>query len=346
MQCSRSKAGPCSDRMWTSLLITSGRKPASSIGRVEAKPKPPMPWPMSKMMPRSRASPHLGPDLAADHGRVRERPVAVGQDVALAQARQHVLARRRREVDVGHHRQVELLGDLDREFEREHAVALAGVAADPDLDADDQVAVLLGDLEAFARIEQADVAAFADHHRLREGEDAGEGDVEIRQDADRRGLDDVGAKAVEVAGPGAAGIDQGGGARAQGHWLRLDAEAGAAPVDVGVQVDQPRHHEAAVGGHDLTRLAGIDRRLDGGDLAVLERHVPPLVAALGGIDHPPASDHQIVHQPSHPWRCLGLTNRRRRRQAADPRAAAGRTRARRRRCGNPATVGRYQLQRS
>ena len=66
------------------------------------------------------------------------------------------------------------------------AVALAGVAPDPDLDADDQIAVALRHLEAFARIQQAHVAALADHDRLREGEDAGEGDVEVGQDADRR----------------------------------------------------------------------------------------------------------------------------------------------------------------
>ena len=92
--------------------------------------------------------------------------------------------------------------------------------------------------------------------RLREGEDPGERDVEVGQDADRGALDDVRAEAVEVAGPGAAGIDQRGGARALRDRHRLHAEAGAAPVDVGVEVDQPRHHELAGRGQRLARLAG------------------------------------------------------------------------------------------
>ena len=66
-------------------------------------------------------------------------------------------APRRREIDVRHDRQRELLGHLDRELQRADAVALAGVAPDPHLDADDQVAMLLGDLQA-GGTEQAHVA--------------------------------------------------------------------------------------------------------------------------------------------------------------------------------------------
>ena len=97
------------------------------------------------------------------------------------------------------------------------------------------------------------------------------------------------AKAVEVAGPGAAGVDQRRRARAPGDRLRLHAEAGAAPVDVGVQVDQPRHHEVPVGGDHVARLAGLDRRLDRGDLAVLERDIARLRRGplAGSITRPP-----------------------------------------------------------
>ncbi len=128
-----------------------------------------------------------------------------------------------------------------------------------------------------------------------EGEDAGERDVEIGQDADRRALDDVGAEAMEVAGSGAAGIDQGSGARAPGHRLRLHAEAGAAPVNMGVQVDQTGHHELARGRDDLARRGSIDLGLDGRDPAILERDVGAPIPSLRGIDHPPAPDYEVVH---------------------------------------------------
>ena len=64
------------------------------------------------------------------------------------------------------------------------------------------------DADAFLEIEQTHVDAFADHDRWAIGKDAGKGDVEKGQDADRRGFDDMVAKAKKVAGSGTAGIDQ------------------------------------------------------------------------------------------------------------------------------------------
>ncbi len=43
-------------RIWTSELITSGLKPSASIARAVWKPNEPLPWPMSKITPRSRAA--------------------------------------------------------------------------------------------------------------------------------------------------------------------------------------------------------------------------------------------------------------------------------------------------
>jgi hypothetical protein len=53
------------------------------------------------------------------------------------------------------------------------------------------------------------------------------------------------AEAGEIAGAGAAGIDGGGDARGAAKFLGVDAERGAAPIDVGVQVDQPRRDDEA-----------------------------------------------------------------------------------------------------
>jgi hypothetical protein len=63
-------------------------------------------------------------------------------------------------------------------------------------------------------------------------------DVQIGEDADLRRLDHVLAEAHEIAGPGGAGVDGGGDAGGAAEFLRVDAERRAAPVDVGVQVDE------------------------------------------------------------------------------------------------------------
>ena len=103
--------------------------------------KEPMPWPMSKITPALARFDHR---LA--HGAVRGRRVvgkgteAVGEDVALAHAREHVLEGRRRMVDMNHHRQPELLRRLPRDVERDKAGILRSMQADADFDADDRVA--------------------------------------------------------------------------------------------------------------------------------------------------------------------------------------------------------------
>src|SRR5262249_28932957 len=110
--------------------------------------------------------------------------------------------------------------------------------ADTDLDADDDVAIGVGDLHRIDRRHQPDLLALADHHPRREGVDAGEGDVEISEDAHRAALNHVLAESRKVAGPGAAGIDGGGHARPAAEIFRVDAERGPAPVDVGMYIDE------------------------------------------------------------------------------------------------------------
>src|SRR5512134_1608447 len=65
-------------------------------------------------------------DLVVDaavamHWGVGKRSIAVRQDVAGPQPRQHLDARWRRKVEMRHHRQFEFVGGIDREVERRHA---------------------------------------------------------------------------------------------------------------------------------------------------------------------------------------------------------------------------------
>src|SRR5262249_60229401 len=98
----------------------------------------------------------------------------------------------------------------------------------------------------------------------RKGEEAGKGEVEIRQDADRRRLDDVPAEAVEIARPGAPRIDEGGGATAPRYFGGVDAERGAAPIDMGVEVDEAGRHDEP---GDVAHLGAGRHREVGADRA-------------------------------------------------------------------------------
>ena len=242
-----------------------------------------------------------GDDLVAHasvgaHRRVGEGAEAVGEDVARPQAAHHLVARRRRRIEMGHHRQSGLLGDVEGDVERHDARIAASRLADAHLDAQHQVLVLQRHAHGLARIEQAHVGALAHHHRLGEGEDAGEGNVEVGQDADGRGFDHVLAEAVEVARPGAAGVDGRGDAAGAGQQLRLDAERGAAPIDVGVQVDQAGRDDLAA---NVTRVGAGEAVTDRRHLAAGEGDVGHLVDALRGVDDPAALENQIVHFTIH-----------------------------------------------
>src|SRR5581483_4990634 len=97
---------------WTSLEITSGRKPPASIPSAVRKPNEPPPCPISKTTPRSRRDDLLENPSVAAHRRVRERTEAMGKDIAPAHPRHDLEPRRRRVVEMRHHRQPGLLGDF------------------------------------------------------------------------------------------------------------------------------------------------------------------------------------------------------------------------------------------
>jgi hypothetical protein len=108
--------------------------------------------------------------------------------------------------------------------------------------------------------------------------------MQVGEDAHLRGLDHVLAEAGEVAGTGAAGIDGSGDARGAAELLRVDAERGAAPVDVGVQVDQAGRDDKA---RDVANVGGaVEIGADAGNLARGEGDVRYGIEPLGGIDDP------------------------------------------------------------
>src|SRR5579862_6564180 len=108
------------------------------------------------------------------------------------------------------------------------------MAADPYLDAHDEVAVRFRDLDGIDRIHQPELLAFTDHDAVGEAEDAGMRDMQIGKDAHLAWLDHMLAEAREVARAGAAGVDRRGDAGRAAELLGIDAKRGAAPIDMGM----------------------------------------------------------------------------------------------------------------
>ena len=180
-----------------------------------------------------------------------------------------------------HQWQPDRFGDFERHVQRRYARVAAGAAAHTHLDADDQVGVFLHHPNAFVQVEQAQVLAFADHHLARKSEYARIGQVQQRQYAHRqRRLDHMLAKTREVAGAGCSCVDKGGGGAAACQRHRVDADRGAAPVNMGVQVDQAGREHLAAQVADFGAGPGLQLLADGGDDAGRETHVGDAVDVL------------------------------------------------------------------
>src|SRR6516165_8799310 len=111
--------------------------------------------------------------------RIGKRAEAMCQDVSPAQARENFEPTRWRVVEMRHDRKPGLFCDLECNVERCHPRGTAGVPPHAHLDAGNQIAVALNDANAFARIEEPQIGAFADRHGGADSEDSGKGDVEV-----------------------------------------------------------------------------------------------------------------------------------------------------------------------
>ena len=114
------------------------------------------------------------------------------------------------------------------------------------------------------------------------------------------------AEAGEVAGPGAAGVDRGGDAAVAAELVGVDAERGAAPIDMGVQVDQAgRDDEARDVAHIGARV--VKPVADLRDLAGGEGDIGDPVEILRRVDDAPALEDEVVGHFA-PAFCVTLPN--------------------------------------
>src|SRR4029079_15924313 len=167
----------------------------------------------------------VGPDApSSSDGCIRKRLETVGKHVASAKMRNHLVACRGRIVEVSHERHLKLFGGLQRRVEGTRSIGTAREPADPHLDADEPVEVILSAGYDLPRVTQTDVGIFADHHIFRESVDASEGDIEIGQDARAGVLHHMFSEAQKVARPGTARIDECGGTAAPRYGIGIDAK--------------------------------------------------------------------------------------------------------------------------
>ena len=122
------------------------------------------------------------------------------------------------------------------------------------------------------------------------------GDVQERQHARPRGLDHMAPEACQIGRPRRPGINQRRRRALPGDRLRIDADGGAAPIDMRVQVDEAGRDDAAAHIAHVAGFLGQGRvRPDLRNPSSRKSDIGHAVHAAAGIDHPPALQQQVVH---------------------------------------------------
>ena len=126
-------------------------------------------------------------------------------------------------------------------------------------------------------------------------------DVEEREDAGPRTIDDACLEFLEVPPAGASGIGHAGHSRAQGETVGVDAViTGIRPPlarpgeDMNVDIDQPRCHKESCDLNGLQRQSRINFGSDGGDVAAVDGHVTNRAGLVPGIDDMAPAEQEIV----------------------------------------------------
>jgi hypothetical protein len=107
------------------------------------------------------------------------------------------------------------------------------------------------------------------------------------------------AEAVEVAGAGAAGVDHRGDAALPCELVGVDPERGAAPIDVGVEVDQAGRDDLAGDVADVGSRPAVPA--DARDLAAGKSDIDDRIEILGWIDDAAVAQDEIVGDGEPPW---------------------------------------------
>src|SRR5262249_49799294 len=113
-------------------------------------------------------------------------------------------------------------------------------------------------------------------------------------------VDHVALEGGEGGSTGAAGVDGGGDAAAQAVGVGLDAQRGAAPEDVRVQVDPAGRDDQAAGVDDVTVDAlAHEVGADFGNTSAADADVGKTIEVLARVDDPTAAYDHVEHGSKH-----------------------------------------------
>ena len=241
------------------------------------------------------------PPLLVDHPH-RLTGRAMGEDVARAHQGDHVLQGGRALGDVHHQRQLGGVGHRARPAQRLESVGAHGVAVDPGLDAEHEVAVLVDHLLTQQRVAVLEV-----------GELAGLGHQTHRRDIQQGEHPRLGRRGDELAKPTQRQrsrrprVEPGRHPRAPGDRIGVDAPPRGAAIDVGVKVDQAGRYIQPRGIDHLARRLRRDVAIDRRDPSTLDRHVERTGAPAAGVDDLAAADEHVeahaLAQAGPVWTC-------------------------------------------
>ena len=170
------------------------------------------------------------------------------------------------------------------------ADAAGGVLVDARLDAQDQVAVGIDD-----RLRQIEIAIVEVGELPGRRDQPDRGEVQEREDARPARLGDEAAEPGPGIGSGRADVEPGRHPGARRDRIGLDAPVGRAPVDVGVQIDQPGRHDPARGVDHLARGGAVEIRRDLDDAAVPDRDVERALQPRPWVDDLTTHDQGVVN---------------------------------------------------
>src|SRR5262247_787891 len=168
------------------------------------------------------------------------------------------------------------------------------MGADADLDADDNIAIGVRDLDRIERRKQTDFFTLSDHHALRKGIDAREGHVQIGKDTHRTALDHMLAETRKVTGASASGVNRRGDPRFTAELFRVDTERRAAPIDMGVKVDKPWRDDVTGQIPYSSADIGLQSQPDPRHLASRKAYIDHLVELLRGVDDASSAENKVI----------------------------------------------------
>ena len=224
--------------------------------------------------------------------------IAVRQHVARFEFREYLFDGERRSRRVNDQRQTDSLRrrSCQRESFRLMTTAFREVRSATNLDAADHVTMFGNDTLDVLDAAIPQVMQFTERGKRPDAADHPlPRNVQQREDACLRRVDDEPSKAIEDQTSRRSKIDDGRDATRKARRIRLDPEVTHAGKDMHVKVDQPRYDIATAGIDRANRPRLSSRFEDRGDSTTIHSHIATRIQTGGGINHMSIANQQVIH---------------------------------------------------